>query len=194
MLADDSISKLDLEERLACRLTLREVRELALWAADAERRRMWIWCTCLSDDRRKSVNALWTLTHFPDSGHEWLMSLRDEMIDRLLVETDVAKRRMLLQILREQEYEPDEIRGDFLDYCLSKINSEHEPYAIRCFSIYAAYKMCRHFPELISELEQHIEMMEFQPLSPGLKSALRQTRAKIKRLKMLWGKRRNHKI
>lgn len=130
-----------------------------------------------------SVNAIWAMTHLPETNAEWLASLRNDMIDMLLVETDTGKKRMLLQLLRDQEYDADDIRTDFLDYCMSKINSECEPYAIRCFSIYVAYKMCRHFPELLAELEEHLDMMQYQPLSPGLKSALRQTRSKIKRLK-----------
>ncbi len=71
------------------------------------------------------------------------------------------------------------IRTDFLDYCMSKINSECESYAVRCFCIYTAYKMCRHFSELVSELEDHLDMMRYQTLSPGLKSALRKTKANI---------------
>lgn len=90
---------------------------------------------------------------------------------------------MLLQLLREQEYDADDIRTDFLDYCMSKINSECEPYAVRCFNIYAAYKMSRHFPELLSELEEHLDMMRYQTLSPGLKSAFHQTKTKIAKLK-----------
>ena len=61
-------------------------------------------------------------------------------------------------------------------------HSDCEPYAVRCFSMYTAFKMCRHFPELIAELEQHLDMMRFQTLSPGLASALRQTKAKISRI------------
>lgn len=130
------------------------------------------------------MNALWAMTHLPETDAEWLLYLRDEMIDTLLAETDTGKKRMLLQLLREQEYAADDIRTDFLDYCMSKINSECEPYAVRCFSIYAAYKMCRHFPELIAELEEHLDMMQYQTLSPGLKSALRQTKSKITKLKI----------
>ncbi|MDE6295268.1 MAG: hypothetical protein K2M03_04305, partial [Muribaculaceae bacterium] len=95
------------------------------------------------------------------------------MINILLTSTDITINRMLLTLLRNMEYSPEEIRIDFLDYCLSKINAESEPYAIRCFSLYTAYKMCIHFPELIAELENHLEMMQCQSLSPGLKSALR---------------------
>lgn len=123
------------------------------------------------------------MTHLPDSDSEWLLSLRDNMIDKILKEKDTGKKRMLLQILRKQEYEADDLRTDFLDFCMSKINSEYEPYAIRCFSIYAAFKMCRHYPELIEELDGHLDMMQYQHLSPGLKSALRQIKTKIKKLK-----------
>lgn len=87
------------------------------------------------------------------------------------------------ELLREQEYEAEDVRADLLDYCLSKINSECEPYAVRCFCIYTAFKLCRHFPELITELEQHLELMEFQTLSPGLKCALNHTKSKILKLK-----------
>ena len=130
------------------------------------------------------MNAIWAMTHLPETDAEWLLSLRDEMIDILLTETDTGKKRMLLQLLREQEYDADDIRTDFLDYCMSKINSECERYAVRCFSIYTAYKMCRLFPELLAELEEHLDMMRYQTLSPGLKSALRQTKSKISKLKI----------
>ncbi len=167
---------------LSGKINLPEVRQTALWAAGNADNLGRLWQMAQSADRRTAVNALWVMTHLPESEAGWLASLQDEMIDRLLAETDTAKRRLLLHLLREQEYDPENLRTDFLDFCLSKINSEHEPYAIRCFSIYAAFKMCRHYPELLAELSEHLDMMSLQPLSPGLKSALRQTKKKISRL------------
>lgn len=167
---------------LSGKINLPEVRQTALWAAGNADNLGRLWQMAQSADRRTAVNALWVMTHLPESEAGWLASLQDEMIDRLLAETDTAKRRLLLHLLREQEYDPDSLRTDFLDFCLSKINSEHEPYAIRCFSIYAAFKMCRHYPELLAELSEYLTMMSLQPLSPGLKSALRQTRKKISAL------------
>ena len=38
------------------------------------------------------------------------------------------------------------------------------------------------FSELIEELKIHLDMMKYQPLSPGLKSALRQTKERIDKL------------
>lgn len=174
---------MNIEELLSQRINMPQVNDIVAWASRNNDNLNCLWASANSDDRRTSTNALWIMTHLPDGDKDWVRSLRGSMIDRLLAETDTGKKRMLLQLLRDMEYEADDARTDFLDFCLSKINSECEPYAIRCFSIYTAFKICRHYPELLSELESHLEMMSYQALSPGLKSALRQTKAKIKKLK-----------
>lgn len=173
-----------IEELLSQKINLPQIKSVVSWASGSGDNLNMLWGFARSDDRRTSVNALWTMTHLPETDVKCLVSLRNEMIDMLLAETDTGKKRMLLQLLREQEYAADDIRTDFLDYCMSKINSECESYAVRGYCIYAAYKMSRHFPELLSELEEHLDMMQYQPLSPGLKSALRQTKSKISKLKI----------
>lgn len=174
---------MNIGELLSQKINLPQIKSVVSWASGSRENLAILWGFARTDDRRTSVNAIWVMTHLPETDAEWLLSLRDEMIDILLTETDTGKKRMLLQLLREQEYDADDIRTDFLDYCMSKINSECEPYAVRCFSIYAAYKMCRHFPELLAELEEHLDMMRYQILSPGLKSAFHQTKTKIAKLK-----------
>ncbi len=173
-----------IEELLSQKINLPEIKSVVSWASGSRDNLNILWGFARSDDRRTSVNALWTMTHLPETDVKCLVSLRNEMIDMLLAETDTGKKRMLLHLLREQEYAVGDIRTDFLDYCMSKINSECESYAVRGYCIYAAYKMSRHFPELLSELEEHLDMMQYQPLSPGLKSALRQTKSKISKLKI----------
>ena len=174
---------MELESLLSRKIGMVDINcAVELSRTDPDSREM-LWILARSKDRRVSANALWVMTHLPESDKDWLISLQDEIIDMLLVEKVTSKKRMLLQLLREQDFDPDEMRTDLLDFCLSKINSECEPYAVRCFSIYVAFSMCRHYPELISELEQHLDLMSKQPISPGLKSALRQTRTKIYKLK-----------
>ncbi|WP_300968488.1 hypothetical protein [Muribaculum intestinale] len=175
---------MNIEKLFSQKINLPEIKSVVSWASGSRDNFKMLWGFVRSDDRRTSVNALWTMTHLPETDVKCIISLRDEMIDMLLTETDIGKKRMLLQLLREQEYAADDIRTDFLDYCMSKINSECESYAVRGYCIYAAYKMSRHFPELLSELEEHLDMMQYQPLSPGLKSALRQTKSKISKLKI----------
>lgn len=173
------------EELLSHKITMADIRDVVAWTGGDISRLNYLWSLASCGNTQISTNALWIMTRLPDSDMEWIISLRDEMIDMLLAENNVSKKRILLKILREQEYDADNIRTDFLDFCMSKINSECEPYAIRCFCMYAAFKMCRHYTELITELEHHLEMMSYQSLSPGLQSALRQTNDKIRKIKKL---------
>lgn len=174
---------MNIGEILKQRLNLPQIRNVASWASGSQENIATLWALVRSDDRRTSVNALWAMTHLPETDAELLSAMSDDMTDMLMAETDTGKKRMLLRLLCDREYETDDIRTDLLEYCMSKINSECEPYAVRCLSIYTAYKMCRYFPELIAELEEYLEMMQYQALSPGLMSALRQTKDKILKLK-----------
>lgn len=176
--------RMDIEELLSQKINLPQIKNIVSWTCRSRDNRLRLWILACSDDRRTSLNALWTMTHLPASESEWLLSMRDNMIDILLAEKDMAKKRMLLQILGKQDYTPENIRADFLDYCMSRINSRHEPYAIRCLSLHISFNMCRHYPELMAELKTQIDMMAYQSLSPGLESALRQTKCKIRKLKM----------
>lgn len=101
----------------------------------------------------------------------------DEFISALLAAEKPAQKRMLLQILRDLDFDRDSLRADFLDYCLEKITDEKEPYAARCFSLYCAHSMCRSYPELLAELRLHLDLLSMQQLSPGLRCALRKVRA-----------------
>lgn len=175
---------MELDHRLAQSLGKSEVDALAMWAAESRDNFGRLWSAVGSDVRLISANALWAMTHLPASAGPWVAPLRDAMIDRLLTESDISKKRMLLKMLRTQEYDADRIRTDFLDFCLSRINEEREPYAIRCGCIYAAFKMCRHYPELLAELKQLLDLLSFQSLSPGLACAMRHTLTAIRRHEM----------
>ncbi|MDE5660362.1 MAG: hypothetical protein K2I28_05640 [Muribaculaceae bacterium] len=174
---------MNIEDALSQRINLPQIKRLASWASGNPENLRHLWSLAGADNRRTSVNALWVMTHLPAIDSEWIVAQRDMIIDMLLSETDTAKKRLLLQILKQQDFAPENIRIDLLDFCLSKINSEHEPYAIRCFSIYTAFNLCKHYPELLAELKEHLELMSYQSLSPGLNSALRQTQKKIQKLK-----------
>lgn len=162
---------MDLETNLAGKISLHDVRTVVAWAAEAGENRERLMVLAKSEDRCAGRNALRVLAHMASSESEWLVSRQSEFIGMLMAETDAAKKRHLLKLLREQEYSAENIPTDLLDYCLTKINSECEPYAVRASSIHLAYKMCRHYPELVAELEQRLAMLGLQSLSPGLKSA-----------------------
>lgn len=169
--------------KLSGRLGKREILGIAEYVSQSQEKLEWLYDLTYSDERRLAVNALWSFTHLPETSRIFLENKRDCFIDRLLQETDSSKKRIFLQILRDLPWTEENSRADFLDFCFSKINSECEPYAVRCFSIYCAFKICRCYPELLHELEEHLEMLSTQALSPGLRSGLRQTHLAISKLR-----------
>ena len=133
----------------------------------------------LNADRRVATNALWVFTHFAAVDNKWLYAKHDQLIDRCLKEKDTTKLRLMLNLLLRQPYTEEDIRTDFIDYCLMRLTDPKSPYAVRAQCIKLAYEQMRQWPELLDELRQTLEMISCEPLSPGLRSAWRQVMRKL---------------
>ena len=133
-------------------------------------------------DDRVSYNALWIFTHFSAPAKQRLLPMRDALIDLLLEQSHIGKQRLILTLLESLPTSEEDVRADYLDFCISKINSA-EAYAIRAFCLKQAFAQCRFHPDLLSELEAEMDRMDFEDLSPGLQSARRIVRRRIARLK-----------
>ena len=133
----------------------------------------------LDADRRVATNALWVFTHFALADNAWLYAKHDQLIDRCLNEKDATKLRLMLNLLLRQPYTEEDIRTDFIDYCLMRLTDPKSPYAVRAQCIKLAYEQMRYWPELLDELRQTLEMIACEPLSPGLRSAWRQVMKKL---------------
>ena len=133
----------------------------------------------LDDDRRVATNALWVFTHFALADNAWLYAKHDQLIDRCLNEKDATKLRLMLNLLLRQPYTEEDIRTDFIDYCLMRLTDPKSPYAIRAQCIKLAYEQMKYWPELLNELRQTLKMISCEPLSPGLRSAWRQVMKKL---------------
>lgn len=133
----------------------------------------------LDSDRRVATNALWVFTHFAAVDMEWLYAKHDQLIDRCLNDKDATKLRLMLNLLLRQPYTEEDIRTDFIDFCLTRLADTKSPYAVRAQCIKLAYEQMRYWPELLNELRQTLEMISCEPLSPGLRSAWRQVMKKL---------------
>ncbi len=169
----------DIESVLKGRLGQKNIQDVVEWASENLSHKKQLLYLSFNGDEKVSSNALWCMTHLRKNDSQWLQSLQNNLIDSLLKEKNIARKRMLLQLLRNQEYTGEDIRVDFLDFCMANINSETEPYAIRCFSLYIAIKMCRYYKELISELQERITLLSREPLSPGFRCAIRKVQKEI---------------
>ena len=165
---------MDFRERLSGRVTLDDIYEMCYLTQgeDNDRAKEALYLLVDDEDERVGYNALWVFAHFSLDDNEWLYSRRDELIEKLLACKHVGKRRLLLTLLERQPTTRDGVRVDYLDYCLSKINSG-EPYGMRALCMKQAYAQCRHFLELMSELVGILGLLDDARLSPGLRSAKR---------------------
>lgn len=177
--------QLGLRGRMAARMYIGEVRGMASLAhADREghlREAMYRLAMDGNEDGRVIYNALWCLSYLPREDWQWLGTKHDEMIDRLLSSGHDGQRRLLLTML-ERTYAPreEDVRTDFLDFCLCSINSTL-PYALRALCMKLAYIQCRNTPELLAELRQTIEFSYSGPVSPGIASARKNVLHKIQK-------------
>lgn len=133
----------------------------------------------LDNDRRVAVNALWVFTHFAVVDNEWLYAKHNQFIDRCLNEKDATKLRLMLTLLLRQPFDEEDIRTDFIDFCLMRLTDPKSPYAVRALCIKLAYEQMRYWPELLNELRQTLNIISCEPLSPGLRSAWRQVMKKL---------------
>ena len=166
---------------LAHRLSQSEIKQLCASTHGARNNRFKeeLYQLTLDADRRVAVNALWAFTHFDADDNVWLFAKHDQLIDRSLKEHDTTKLRLILTLLLRQPFHEEAVRTDFIDFCLARLTDTRAPYAIRAQCIKLAYEQMRHWPELLDELRQTLEMISCEPLSPGLRSAWRQVMRKL---------------
>lgn len=170
-----------MKESLTNRLSQDELHELCALTQGEQNNHLKeeLYQLTLDNDRRVAINALWTFTHFALADNEWLYAKHDQLIDRCLKEKDATKLRLMLNLLLRQPFDEEDIRTDFIDYCLMRLTDPKSPYAVRAQCIKLAYEQMKYWPELLNELRQTFEMISCEPLSPGLRSAWRQVMKKL---------------
>lgn len=166
---------------LSHRLSMDEINDICLLVQGEQNHSLkeQLYQLTLDNDRRVATNALWVFTHFAVVDNEWLYAKHDQLIDRCLKEQDVTKLRLMLTLLLRQPYTEEDIRTDFIDFCLMRLTDPKSPYAVRALCIKLAYEQMRYWPELLNELRQTLNMISCEPLSPGLRSAWRQVMKKL---------------
>lgn len=169
-----------MKEMLTGRIGLGYIRRICSMASDNDCRET-LYALIFDADARVGYNALWVLTHFEAGDQQWLISRRNDLINHLLTADHIGKQRLILTLLEGMPTAKDDLRTDYLDYCLSRINSTL-PYGIRALCLKQAFAQCRHYPELIQELRAEIELMGRNELSPGVASARSKVLRQIARI------------
>ena len=122
------------------------------------------------EDYHVARNALWGLTKASDKELSALQPMLHELIDKALNEDNSSVRRLSMNIIVRLKMEEDDLRTDFLDFCLDHMQNPDEYPGIQSLCLKLAYKMCTFYPELMDELKRTLTAMEPDYYSPALRS------------------------
>ncbi|MDE6310855.1 MAG: hypothetical protein K2L96_03455 [Muribaculaceae bacterium] len=167
-----------LKEILQERIHSDDIRRICALCCNDNAVKEELYALIFDPEARVAYNALWVFTQFSSEERMWLLPKREMLIDLLLSKNHIGMQRLLFTLLDRLPARYDVMRPDYLDFCLSKINSG-EPYAVRALSLKQAYVCCRAYPELMRELLYEIDRMENGNISPGLQSARRNILRKL---------------
>ena len=121
-----------------------------------------------SDDERVARNAFWSLTKATDMELSQLQPILNDLIDLALATPSSSVRRLSLNIIERLEMKEDDLRSDFLDFCLEHMADADELPGIQSISMKLAYRMCRFYPELLAEFKATLESMEPEFFKPAV--------------------------
>lgn len=121
-----------------------------------------------SDDERVTRNAFWTLTKATDKELSQLQPILNELMDLALTTSSSSVCRLSLNIIERLRMEEDDLRTDFLDFCLEHMADADELPGIQSISMKLAYRMCKFYPELLAEFKATLESMEPDFFKPAV--------------------------
>lgn len=122
------------------------------------------------DDSIVVRNALCALTKATDEELSQLNPIREELIDMAITSKNSSIRRPLFGIILRLDMNEGNVRTDFLDYCLAKMVDPDEVPSVQALCMKLSYKMCKFYPELLTELKRTLEAMEISYYTPAVKS------------------------
>ena len=114
-----------MRNQLINRLSINDIYSLCLQTQGKENNclKEELYQLTLDENNRVAFNALWALSHFDEANNPWLFQKHDDLIDRVLVEKNETKRRLMLSLLLRQPFEEESLRSDFIDFCIAKITA-----------------------------------------------------------------------
>lgn len=149
-------------------LTIDDIKAMAQKAHRDKTCRDGLFATMLSGEGKEASNAAWALTHLPDSDNKYIDEHRDALVLRAISTPEVPVRRLSLNLLERLEWGIDDIRTDLLDFCLAHMMDPNETEGVRSLCIKLAYAQCRHYDELLGELQRSLQLLDVAHLKPSL--------------------------
>lgn len=121
-------------------------------------------------DYQVARNALWTLTKATDQELSQLQPILHELIDLALGADNSSVRRLSLNVIVRLRLAEEDLRTDFLDFCLEHMADVNEYPGIQSLCMKLAYRMSAFYPELMDELMRTLKAMDIEYYKPAVKS------------------------
>ena len=122
------------------------------------------------EDALVTRNALWVLTKATTAEISQLQPMRDELIDVVLTTGNSSVRRLSLNIIERLKMTKEELRADFLDFCLERMTAVKEYPGIQSLCMKLAFRICKFYPELTDEFRRTLDAMETSYYKPAVRS------------------------
>lgn len=165
----------NITDRLSGRIGDKEIKLFISELIGNSKKKELMYSLIRNDNKRIACNAAWLLTRLPIGEVDFLQEKQDELINIAMSEKESdTLRRLSLNILNRQSFSAKTLRGDFIDYCQETMMAIREQPGIRALCLKLAYKQCSLIPELLSELKQYISLLNQSPMSPAIRSTLKQ--------------------
>ena len=126
-------------------------------------------------DYRVARSALWGLTKASDKELSQLQVLLDELIDQAMHTENSSVRRLTLNIIERLKLTEDDLRTDFLDFCMEHMVAGDEFPGVQTLCMKLACRMCNFYSELKEEFMRVVDAMEiayYKPAIKGLRSKI----------------------
>ena len=173
---------MNLSDFLSQRIDMNDIEAIRVYTHGKENdtRKEELYRVMMSDEGRAGGNAVWIFSHFTEEDNRWLFSKQQELIDAVMHTKSITKRRIMMVLLERQPFTAEGFRADYLDFCFEHMAMLEEPYGVRALCMKQAFVQCSLVPELLSELEVTLQLMDDNFLSPGLRTAKRNILKKMK--------------
>ena len=122
------------------------------------------------EDYQVARNALWVLTKTNSKEHSQLQPMLHPLIELAMSTDNSSVRRLALNNIHRLRMEEEDLRVDFLDFCIDHAADMEELPGIQSLCIKLAWRMSSFYPELREEFVRTLESMEMEYYKPAVKS------------------------
>lgn len=158
-----------MEKYLSKRLQINEIKQVAL-SLDTQGKIDKMIELIHNNDSRISSNAAWILTHVPDTQLHQIQQHLNILIETAINASNVTVRRLTLTTIERLTIREDDLRTDFLDFCLERMVSPQETPGVRSLCIKLAYRLCSFYPELMDEFLHTLSLVTSTDCAKSIKA------------------------